>query len=408
VNTPPLVVVVEDTRTGARARFAFLRSPVRIGRREDNEVPLPEPFVSARHGLLQFDAEEVRYADLGSRNGSALDGVPLAPDVPSRVGPGSDLRIGPLRLEVSRAARPPAPSGASAPLAPGALTALLEKLAHTPEFDAAATAARRLHPGLVLGRFELVREIGRGGFGVVFEAQDRQLGRRVALKAVLPGGRPAHLCETWLQREAEAAAQLGHPNIVTLHDIGAWEGGPYLIMELLRGEALDARLARGPLAEADAIAIAIDVARALTHAHAAGVIHRDLKPSNVFLVDDGFAKVLDFGLAHVFGMTAPLQGGTPRYMAPEQRRGDPPDPRTDVYSAALLLEEMLAGALPPELSALASTARSQDPALRPNARGWLEGLLAHQRALSHFDRPPILTLATTGDGSTARPEGKIE
>jgi hypothetical protein len=390
----PLLLEVEDQRTGARSRLAFLRSPVRVGRADDNEVTLADPGVSARHGVFQFDAEGARYADLGSRNGSTLDGVPLIPDSPAAVADGSELRIGPLRLHVARGPAP-RPPPAEAPLPSGALTALMERLARVPEFDAADVAARRLHPGLVVGRFELLREIGRGGFGVVFEAQDRQLGRRVALKAVLPGERPARLGEAWLQREADAAAQLCHPNIVTLHDVGAWEGNPYLIMELLRGEPLDARLGRGPLPPGEALAVAIDVACALVHAHRTGVVHRDLKPSNVFLVEDGFAKVLDFGLAHVFGVAGALHGGTPRYMAPEQRGGGTPDPRTDVYAAALVLHETLAGAppaagavpcpgAPPALSTLAAQALSPSLSARPDARGWLEGLLAVERSLGRL------------------------
>jgi hypothetical protein len=375
----PLVIVVEDAETGAASRHAFIRSPVRVGRREDCELVLRARFVSARHGIVQFDEEGASYTDLGSRNGSALDGVPLPRDAPARLGPGAELRIGSLRLSVSRAA-PSAPEESSGPVRPGALTELMEALARTPEFDAAEAWARSLHPGLAIGRFELVREIGRGGFGLVFEAQDRQLGRRVALKAMRPGEHPARLQHAWLQREAEAAAQLNHPNIVTLFDVGSWEGGPYLIMELLRGEGLDARLARGALPLDDALAVAIDVARALAHAHRAGVVHRDLKPSNVFLADAGFTKVLDFGLAHVFGADRPIAGGTPRYMAPEQRRGEVGDARTDVFSAALVLEETLGGALPPALGTLAARALSEDPAQRPaDGSAWLDGLLAAQR-----------------------------
>jgi hypothetical protein len=380
VLPPPLVVVVEDTRTGARARYAYLRSPVRVGRAPDSELPLDAPFVSARHGVFQFDADEVRYADLGSRNGSVLAGVALAPEQPVPVAAGAELRVGPLRLAVSRGERPP--DAESDPVVPGALTELMTRLARTPEAEAADVAARRLHPGLVLGRFELVRELGRGGFGIVFEARDLQLGRRVALKAIRPGERSAQLGEAALQREAEAAAQLAHPNIVTLHDVGSWEGGPYLVMELLRGEVLEARLARGPLPLAEAIAVAVDVARGLAHAHAAGVVHRDLKPSNVFLVEDGYAKVLDLGLAHVFGGSTPLHGGTPRYMAPEQRGGGAPDPRCDVFAAALVLEETLSGATPPALEALVTRALSPAPADRPDARGWLDGLLAAQREVA--------------------------
>jgi hypothetical protein len=374
-----LVIVVEDAETGAATRHAFLRSPVRIGRREDCELVLRAPFVSARHGILQFDEEGASYTDLGSRNGSALDGVPLPPDAPARLGPGAFLRIGSLRLSVSLAAREAA-GESSAPVRPGALSELMEALARTPEFDAAEAWARSLHPGLVIGRFELVREIGRGGFGLVFEAQDRRLGRRVALKAMRPGEHPARLQRAWLQREAEAAAQLNHPNIVTLFDVGSWEGGPYLIMELLRGEGLEARLARGPLAPDDALAVAVDVARALAHAHRAGVVHRDLKPSNVFLTDAGFTKVLDFGLAHVFGADRPIAGGTPRYMAPEQRRGEVGDARTDVFSAALVLEETLGGTVPASLGDLVARALSDDPAGRsPDGSAWLEALLAEQR-----------------------------
>jgi hypothetical protein len=375
----PLVIVVEDRDGGVASRHAFLASPVRIGRREDCELVLAAPFVSTRHGIVQFDEGGVTYTDLGSRNGSTLDGVPLAPDAPAPLGPGAEVGIGSLRL--SFALERPAPrEDGSTGLRPGALTELMEALARTPEFDAGEAWARSLHPGLAIGRFELVREIGRGGFGLVFEAVDRQLGRRVALKAMRPGEHPARLQRAWLQREAEAAAQLNHPNIVTLFDVGSWEGGPYLIMELLRGEALDARLARGALPPGEALAVAIDVARALAHAHRAGVVHRDLKPSNVFLTDTGFTKVLDFGLAHVFGEGRPIAGGTPAYMAPEQRRGEVGDARTDVFSAALVLDETLGGAAPPALAAAIARALSDDPVGRPEDGGaWLEALLAAQR-----------------------------
>ena len=393
VSAPrPIVVSVEDTVTGARTRHAFLRSPVRIGRREGLELTLREPFVSQLHGILQFDEEEVRFTDLGSRNGTLLGGAPLPPDAPAPLGPGGRLAIGTLRLGVERGA-PPEEAGGAAP--PGALTALLERLAESPVFDAGDAAAHRLHPGLTIGRYELVRELGRGGFGVVFEARDQVLGRAVAWKAMRPGVMAGRRDEAPLRREAEAAAQLSHPNLVTLFDVGSWEGGPYLVMELLRGESLEARLARGALPPAEALAISVEVARALVHAHGAGVVHRDLKPSNVFLASDGYAKVLDFGLAHVFGGQGALAGGTPRYMAPEQRRGEPPDPRCDLYGAALVLCESLAGRLPEPpgadpvpaglpgpLAALVRRALADAPAGRPpDARAWLEGLLLGQRRL---------------------------
>ncbi len=385
----PLLITVEDTRTGTTARYAFVRSPVRVGRVEESDVALQEPFVSSRHGLFQFDDREVRYTDFGSRNGSLLDGVRLEADAPAILAPGADLRIGSLRLSVARGAPAPAGSAASAPVAPGTLTALLEQLAEVPPIEPDDVWAQRLHPGLVVGRFELVREIGRGGFGVVFEARDRQLGRAVAFKAVRPGAQARPRREEWLRREGEAAAQLNHANIVTLHDLGTWAGGPYLILELLRGEALDARLARGKLPPREALEIAIHVARALAHAHAAGVVHRDLKPSNVFLTDDGWVKVLDFGLAHVLGAGESIGGGTPRYMAPEQRRGTAPDARADVFSAAVMLRETLGGSSTdtfeldrlPALATLLARATSVEPGDRPaDGRAWLEALLAVQRA----------------------------
>jgi hypothetical protein len=377
----PLVVTVEDRRTGATSRYAFLRPPVRLGRGEDSDIALSERFVSAAHGLFQFDAEEVRYTDLGSRNGSTLDGSPLEPHAPALLQPRSELRIGPLRLTFTRGETAEAATSTRAGIAPGTVTSLMEQLALTPELDAAHVLARSLRPGLVVGRFELMREIGRGGFGIVYEARDLQLGRRVAFKAVRPREHAQdRLREGWLQREAEAAAQLSHPNIVTLHDAGSWEGGPYLILELLRGEPLDARLERGPLPTSAALDIALDVARALAHAHAHGVVHRDLKPSNVFLTEGGWAKVLDFGLAQVFGGERRLEGGTPRYMAPEQLRGEEQDARTDVYAAALVLFESLTQRLPP----FHATQGGSAPVVLPGVPPTFATLL--QRALSPLPR----------------------
>jgi tetratricopeptide (TPR) repeat protein len=270
-------------------------------------------------------------------------------------------------------------------IAPGAITALLDELARTPSCELLDASPRELGPGSVLGRFELLREIGRGGCGVVYEARDRELGRLVALKAIRPGNRSAaELRSRSLRGEAEAAAKLGHPNIVTLYDLGTSDGSPYLVLELLRGETLDARLARGPLAVRQAVRVALAVARALAHAHGQGVIHRDLKPSNVFLTRAGEVKVLDFGLAFIFGSHVPLRGGTPAYMAPEQRRRGPVDERADVFALGVMLREMLgpAAAAPGEgararaLRALADRMTDEDPAQRPRGAGVVEaGLL---------------------------------
>ena len=224
---------------------------------------------------------------------------------------------------------------------PGALSSLLQEIAFSP---ADGGWAGWLSAGLVVGRFELLREIGRGGFGVVWEARDRELDRSVAFKAVR-AGEELRLREERLLREAEVAARLCHPNIVALLDVGRCEQGPYLVLELLRGETLAERLARGPLPFAEALRVAGEVAKGLAHAHAEGVVHRDLKPGNVFLCTSGCVKVLDFGMAHVFGQRK-VPGGTPEYMAPEQWRGAPEDERTDVFSLGVLLYQVLADALP--------------------------------------------------------------
>jgi hypothetical protein len=197
----PLVISLEDTRAGTTARYAFIRSPVHLGRREDNDVALDDPFVSARHGLLQFDECEVRYTDLGSCNGSVLDGRRLASHAQARLGPGAVLRIGSLVLTFSRGTPEPAAVGVRGDesVRPGKITALMAQLARTPVVGAAEAWAGSLRPGLVIGRFELQREVGRGGFGIVFEARDRQLGRSVALKAVRP--RAGVRCGATLRRD---------------------------------------------------------------------------------------------------------------------------------------------------------------------------------------------------------------
>jgi eukaryotic-like serine/threonine-protein kinase len=199
-------------------------------------------------------------------------------------------------------------------------------------------------PGSVIGRFEIVRELGRGGFGVVYEAIDRDLGRSVAFKllrgSVLPSAR-----EERLLHEAEAAARLSHPNIVTLYDVGRCDHGPYLVLELLHGQTLAQRLSSGPMRLGEALRVTVEVARGLSHAHARGIVHRDLSTGNVFLCDDGGVKLLDLGMAQAFGRRK-VDGGTPAFMAPEQWRGAPEDERTDVFALGVMLYRMLAGELP--------------------------------------------------------------
>jgi TolB-like protein len=284
---------------------------------------------------------------------------------------------------------------------PSALSRLLKDLAAVPVAQEAWTG--HLTAGLVIGRFELVRELGRGGFGVVWEAHDRELGRAVAFKAVRPGvaGEGAAL----LQREAEAVASLSHPNLVTLFDAGSCEHGPYLVLELLRGQTLEQRLALGPIALGEVLRIAEEVARGVAHAHAAGVVHRDLKPSNVFLCGSGAVKVLDFGMAHAFGRQR-ASGGTPAFMAPEQWRRAPEDERTDVFAMGVLLHELLAGELPFGEDGKAILAGRAAPELEVPDAPALGDLVGRMLALDPVDRPrhagEVLDALVTLRGETSR------
>jgi len=262
--------------------------------------------------------------------------------------------------------------------APGTLSALIEELARSEATLPSEGGLAEPRPGERVGRFEVVRELGHGGFGKVYEAVDPTLERHVALKLVRPGtdrrrvGAPG-------PAEAQAISRLSHPNVVQLHEAFDSEFGPCLVFELLEGEPLSRRLERGPLAVAEAVRVALEVARGLAEAHRLGVVHRDLKPSNVFLTTNGQVKVLDFGLALVFGRRRPLEGGTPGWMSPEQIRGNPEDERTDVWALGAVLFKMLAGQVPsratlairdaPQLVALIERAIATEPSARPRDAG---------------------------------------
>jgi len=232
------------------------------------------------------------------------------------------------------------------PKDPGALSQLLEELAAVPRADVPDEYLTGLRPGTEVGRFIVEREIGRGGFGVVYAALDPELGRTVALKLLKPGSGLASKDGLWLRREAEAVARLNHAGIVTLHDFGRAPAGAFLVFELLRGETLSRRIARGAIPLDEALPIARAVIEALAHAHASNVLHRDLKPGNIYLCEGGAVKVLDFGIAHLFGQEGPTSGGTPAYMAPEQWNEGAVDARADLFAFGVLLLEMLTGQLP--------------------------------------------------------------
>jgi serine/threonine protein kinase len=223
----------------------------------------------------------------------------------------------------------------------------------------------RLCPGDRLGPYEVVGALGAGGMGEVYRARDTRLGRDVALK-VLPqslaadSGRLARF-----RREAQTLAALNQPNIAAIYGLEDTPGTPCLVLELVEGETLAARIARAPLPPEEAMRCAVQIAAAIEAAHERGIVHRDLKPGNVMLARGDLVKVVDFGLAKSDPIPAPASGpdmatatveaggsmagllvGTLAYMSPEQARGQPVDRRTDIWSFGCVLYECLSGRPP--------------------------------------------------------------
>jgi eukaryotic-like serine/threonine-protein kinase len=203
------------------------------------------------------------------------------------------------------------------------------------------------------GSYELIREIGRGGMGVVFQARQRDLDRSVALKMILAGNLASPELVRRFQAEAKAAARVRHPSVVSIHEVGQIHGQDFFAMELIDGQSLAEQIARQPLDVPAAVRLVATVARAVDHLHRQGIIHRDLKPSNILLDADGRPYVTDFGLAKMFAagtdMTATgIIAGTPSYMAPEQAAGRRAEvgPAADVYSLGAILYELLTGVPP--------------------------------------------------------------
>ena len=247
---------------------------------------------------------------------------------------------------------------------------------------------------LIAGRYRLERRIGAGGMSEVWEATDTDLDRKVAVKLLAFDADPARF-----DREARAAAGLAHTNVCTLYDYGAADGRRFMVLELLPGGSLDDRLAAGhPLADDDTRRIAAEIAAGLAHAHQRGVVHRDLKPANILFDAAGRAKIADFGIARTRGAAGLTEAGTvlgtAAYISPEQARGDPATPASDVYAFGVTLFRMLTGRLPFEApDALALAAMHRDlPAppvseLRSDAPPLLESVAAAALAKSPADRP---------------------
>ena len=219
-----------------------------------------------------------------------------------------------------------------------------------------------LERGTSFGHYTIEEPIGKGGMGEVYRARDTRLGRDVAIK-VLPEelSRDKERKDRF-GREAHLLAQINHPNIATLHGLEEHEGQLFLVMELVEGETLAERIARGPIPEKQTVALFIQIAEGLQAAHDGGIIHRDLKPANIKITPDGKIKILDFGLAKAFstddrvsavtsqsptltkGTALGVIMGTAAYMSPEQARANPVDRRTDIWAFGCCLYEALTGA----------------------------------------------------------------
>lgn len=202
-----------------------------------------------------------------------------------------------------------------------------------------------------MSKYEIQAEIGRGGMGVVYRGYDTMLKRAVAIKVLPPTFSFDQEFVARFEREAVLAANLHHPNIVTIHDVGEQDGFHYIVMEFLEGETLDQWLRRnGAMSPQQALAVLQQLASALDYAHNRGVVHRDVKPSNAMLTPDGQVKLMDFGLVRAGeGSNLTRSGvvlGTPEYMAPEQALGEAMDGRADIYALGVVLYRMLTGQVP--------------------------------------------------------------
>jgi eukaryotic-like serine/threonine-protein kinase len=234
--------------------------------------------------------------------------------------------------------------GCAAPLGPagGPSPSLTKTLAAPPQ--------PVLIGGLVGGKYRIVEEVGRGGMGVVYKAEDVVLKRPVALKFLPPHLADALELKERFLIEARAAAALSHPHICVIYEVGEDEGRPCLAMEYVEGETLRDRIRAGALEAADALALASQIAAGLEEAHGKGIVHRDIKSANIMITAKGQAKVMDFGLAKLQGGTSLTKSqttlGTVVYMSPEQARGEDVDGRTDIWSLGVVLYEMLTGELP--------------------------------------------------------------
>ena len=276
--------------------------------------------------------------------------------------------------------------------------------------------------------YEILRELGRGGMGVVYQARHRKLNRLVALKMILAGSHAGEADLARFQTEAEAIARLQHPNIVQVHEVGEHEGKPFFSLEFCAGGSLEKKLNGTPLPAREAAALVETLAQAMQAAHEQHVIHRDLKPANVLLAEDGTPKITDFGLAKKLDEAGQTQSGaimgTPSYMAPEQAGGKSKEigPHTDVYALGAILYEMLTGRPPFRAATSLDTILqvvSDEPVpprqLQPKTPRDLETICLkclqkepHKRYVSAQALAKDLRRFQNGESVQARPVGRVK
>ncbi len=217
--------------------------------------------------------------------------------------------------------------------------------------QAAGAAGSPVQPAGRIGKYQVLRPLGRGAMGMVYAARDTVLEREVAIKVMAAAIANEPDLKLRFEREAKAVAKLAHPNIVTVHDLGySSDGSPFIAMELLTGEDLLAMLRRTPPPSLERrVTILIQVLAGLSHAHEAGIVHRDIKPANIFVTKDGTAKLMDFGVARLLSTSMTETGsvvGTADYMSPEQVKGAKIDSRSDIFSVGCVFYQLLAGRRP--------------------------------------------------------------
>jgi formylglycine-generating enzyme required for sulfatase activity/serine/threonine protein kinase len=342
VPDPPIIVVI---RAGTELmRLRLERSPVRVGRSPNNELVLDDRLVSRHHATIVEEGGHWWIRDAGSRKKLRVAHRTVSQHP---LQDGDRVGIGPFQMLFLESSRSPAA------LAGPALTQPAEaESARSPGAHPSPLGASTLEiPG-----YRIVREIGRGGMGRVYEAVQQAFERRVALKVMLQGPFSAPKARKRFEREARIIGQLGHANIVKVHDFGEHAGCYWLSMELIEGLPLHQASGEMKLTLEQRLAAMAATCEAVGFAHARKVVHRDLKPGNILLSPDGQPHVLDFGLAKMDGLHLHEETlsqpetllGTPAYMSPEQTERDPTkiDARSDVYSLGVVLYQLVTGQFP--------------------------------------------------------------